>query len=172
MTRMTMSMKTSLERRLEDLDRRIESLSAQVQREDGVEVSALLEQLKRERSNAADALSDAMLIDDEPFDTEAIEIGDTVTVRESEGGTELYVLVDGNMKARARDDWVSVSSPLGAAILGRGKGDQVHVESPGGTRSYVIVDFTRAAGDSVTRSVPAMTASAPHALLPSEAFLG
>jgi hypothetical protein len=39
-----------------------------------------------------------MPIDDDPFDTEAIEIGDTVTVRAVESGTqEQYVLVDGTV---------------------------------------------------------------------------
>jgi transcription elongation GreA/GreB family factor len=160
-------MKRSLEIRIEELDRRIGSLNAQREGDDGVEVAALLDQLTSERSDAADALRDATLIDDEPFDTEAIEIGDTVSVRDSQGETERYVLVDGNARTRARNDWVSVSSPLGAAILGRGKGDEVHVESPSGTMSYVIVDFERATGRAVHLSV-----SRKRALLPSEAFLG
>jgi transcription elongation factor GreA len=171
-TRMTVSMKRSLEIRLNDLDRRIEALNAQREGDEGVEVAALLEQLTRERSDTADALRDATLIDDEPFDTEAIEIGDTVTIRDSEGETERYVLVDGNMRTRARSDWVSVSSPLGAAILERGKGDEVHVESPSGTMSYVIIDFERAARNSVLPSVSRKPAARARSLLPSEAFLG
>jgi len=171
-TRMTASMKRSLEIRLEDLDRRIETLNAQREGDDGVEVVALLEQLTRERSDAAEALRDATLIDDEPFDTQAIEIGDTVTIRDSDGETERYVLVDGNMRTRARSDWVSVSSPLGAAILGKDKGDNVQVESPSGTRSYVIVDFERAAGNSVHVSVSRNPAARARGLLPSEVLLG
>jgi transcription elongation GreA/GreB family factor len=169
---MTASMKRSLEIRLENLDRRIESLNAQREGDDGVEITALLEQLTGERRDTADALRDATLIDDEPFDTEAIEIGDTVTIRDPEGETESYVLVEGNLRTRARNDWVSVSSPLGAAILGRGKGDDVHVESPSGTTSYVIVDFERAAGGSVHLSVPRKRSTQGRAFLPSEVFLG
>ena len=171
-TRMTASMKRSLEIRLGDLDRRIEVLNAQREGDDDGDVAALREQLTRERADTADALRDAALIDDEPFDTEAIEIGDTVTIRDSEGDTERYVLVDGNMRTRARSDWVSVFSPLGAAMLGRGKGDEVHVESPSGTMSYVIVDFERAGGNSVHPSDSRDHAARGRALLPSEAFLG
>ena len=172
-TRMTVSMKKSLEIRLEDLDRRIEALNAQREGDDGVEITALLEQLTREQSDTADALRDATLIDDDPFDIEAIEIGDVVTIRDSEGETERYVLVDGNMKTRARSDWVSVSSPLGAAILGRGKGDEVHVESPGGMVSYFIVDFERASEDSIVLAVSGRRGlTRARNLLPSEAFLG
>ena len=171
-TRMTASMKRSLEIRLEDLDRRIEVLNAQREGDEGVEMAALLEQLTGERSDTADALRDAALIDDEPFDTEAIEIGDTVTIRDFEGEAERYVLVDANMRSRARSDWVSVSSPLGAAILGRGKGDEVHVESPSGTTSYVIVDFERAAGKPVCLPGSRNPARRARAFVPSESFLG
>ena len=171
-TRMTTSMKGSLEARLEDLDHRIEDLSAQRDKDDGVEVDALLERLIRERSDLADVLRDATLIDDEPFDTQAIEIGDTVTIRDPEGASERYVLVDGNVKTRARSDWVSVTSPLGLAIVGRGKGDEVRVDSPSGSLSYVIVDFERDERDPVQLSVSSERPARRRALLPSEAFLG
>ena len=172
MTRMTASIKRSLEIRLQELDRLIEELNAQREGDDGVERAALMEQLIRERSDTADALRDASLIDDEPFDTEAIEIGDTVTIRDSEDETERYVLVDANVRTRAGSDWVSVSSPLGAAILGRGKCDEVHVESPSGTMSYVIVDFERASGNPTHPFVSRSRAARGRRLLPWEAFLG
>lgn len=171
-TRMTSAMRRSLERRLADLDRRIETM--QVQREDeAIEATALLEQLMRERGDVADALRDATLIDEEPFDTAAIEIGDTVTIREDDGQTNRYVLVDRSLRTRAQSDWVSVSSPLGTALLGRSKGDEVQVQSPSGTISYVIVDFERASDDSIvlTESGEEIAANG-RPLLPSEAFFG
>lgn len=172
-TRMTGPMMRSLESRLVDLDRRIETLDAQREGDDSLEATALLEQLRRERSDVAEALRDATLIDDAPFDTHAIEVGDTVTIRDDEGATDRYVLVDRNMRTRAQSDWVSVSSPLGAALLGRSKGDEVHVESPSGAMSYVIVDFERASEDSIVLAVSGQRIpAAARAMLPSEAFLG
>lgn len=96
-----------------------------------------------ERSQIADALATAILIDDDPFDTEAIEIGDTITIREVDGETGRYVLVDGTVGSRAQQDWVSAASPLGAALLGRNKGDEVMVGTPGGSLGYVILGFER-----------------------------
>ena len=172
-TRMTGPMRRSLEVRLTDLDRRIETIDAQRDGDDSLEATTLLEQLRRERADVADALRDATLIDDTPFDTEAIEIGDTVTIRDQDGATDRYVLVDGNMRIRAQSDWVSVSAPLGAALVGRSKGDEVHVESPSGTMSYLIIDFERASDDSTVLAVSGHRIDAvARKLLPSEAFLG
>jgi transcription elongation GreA/GreB family factor len=169
--RITGPMRRSLESRLVDLDGRIATLDAQRKGDDSMEATALLVELTRERDGIADTLRDFTLIDDDPFDTEAIEIGDTVTISDADGETNKYVLVDGRVRSRACSDWVSVSSPLGAALLDRSKGDRVLVESPAGPMCYIVVDFERASEES-----PALDTS-PEArrvltLLPSEAFLG
>jgi transcription elongation factor GreA len=117
-----------------------------------------------------DALKGVELIDDEPFDFDAIEIGDLITLQSEEGETESYVLVDDGVGARARSDWVSVTSPLGAAVLGRAKGERVEVNSPKGPFGYAIVDFERA-----SESAPVSGVATDGTLagdLPSEAFLG
>lgn len=144
LTKMTAPMRRSLEARLLELEERVVALERQREADDSLDATALHRELSRERNQLADALVGAMLIDDDPFDSEAIEIGDTVTVRAVESGTqEQYVLVDGTVGSRARPDWVSTTSPLGAALVGRGKGNEVIVETPGGTSSYQIVDFER-----------------------------
>lgn len=89
-TRMTGAMKRSLEVRLKDLEARIATLDEQTQGDDSVEATALMIQLTRERFQIADALRDAELIDDEPFDFDAIEIGDLVTIQNDEGEAERY----------------------------------------------------------------------------------
>ena len=166
-TRMTGAMRHSLEARLQDLEARIATLDEQREGDDSVEATALLNQLDRERADIVEALRDAKLIDDEPFDFGAIEIGDIVTIRDDDGETDNYILVDGGVGARVRSDWVSVGSPLGAAILGRSKGDRVEVKSPQGRVSYVIVDFERASDNSLVLG----NDDAPRHL-PGEAFLG
>lgn len=171
-TRMTGQMRSSLEARLADLDVRIEKLDAQLEGEDSVDASALLGQLVGERADIAEALRDAMLIDDAPFNTEAIEVGDTVTIQDEDGDTERYVLVDGKVRSRARSDWVSVSSPLGAAIIGRSKGERVRVESPSGPTTYLIIDFERASEGVLLHAAHSQVRSRTMKLLPSEAFLG
>ena len=143
-TRMTGSMRSSLEARLLELETRVSVLERPRGGDASLDVTALHLHLSRERDQIADALANATLIDDSPFDTEAIEIGDMVTVRAIEDGEEeQYILVDQTVGSRARPDWMSAKSPLGAALLGRGKGDDVAVQTPGGTTSYRILDFER-----------------------------
>jgi transcription elongation GreA/GreB family factor len=167
---MTGFMKRSLEARLSAVDARIESLEEQ-RRGDDDEATSLLAELRREQGDIVDALRDARLIDDDPFDSEAIEIGDVVTLRGAEGEVERYVLVDGKAGARARSDWVSVGAPLGAAILGRNTGDRVSVDSPTGVTECEILAFERASRDPAVLPEPAPARAAPLRL-PSEAFLG
>jgi len=143
-TRMTGSMRCSLEARLLELEKRVSALELPREGEDSLDETALHLHLSRERDRIADALANATLIDDDPYDTEAIEIGDMVTVRAIEGGEEEdFILVDRTVGSQARPNWMSAISPLGAALLGRGKGDEVVVQAPGGTDSYQILDFER-----------------------------
>lgn len=159
-TPMTRQMRRFLESRLIDLESRIDVLETQRKGDDSHETTALYVQLNGERDRIADALREATLIDDEPVDAHAIEVGDVVTVRDQHGEVDRYVLVDERVGARERGDWVSVGSPLGAAIVGRSRGDRVEVDSPRGSASYVILGFERAWDD------------AGPGPLPSEAFLG
>ncbi len=166
-TRMTGSMRRVLEIRLSELEARIDALARQREGDESAETAALLGELTRERADIVDALRDARLIDDDPFDSDAIEVGDVVTIRDADGEVERYVLVDGKAGSRARSDWVSVDSPLGAAILGRNTGERVQVASPRGVTTYEILGFERASEDpSVMRSRAAGATSAAKRLPP------
>jgi transcription elongation GreA/GreB family factor len=143
-TKMTTAMRSTLAERLADLDTRIEALHRLREEDDSLDATALSNELVAERDQISDALEQATLIDDAPFDEHAIEVGDTVTIRDGSGQSERYVLVDAGVGARVRSDWVSAMSPLGAALVGRSRGEQVWVETPGGRRCFVIVDFERA----------------------------
>jgi hypothetical protein len=104
-TRMTGSMRRSLEARLLDLEMRVSVLERPREGEDSLDETALHFHLSRERDRIADALANATLIDDDPYDTEAIEIGDMVTVRAMGGGAEeQYILV--TRRLGPGPDWI------------------------------------------------------------------
>lgn len=143
-TRMTKAMRGLLEERVRMLDSRIRDLAVQgPDVDDSGDAGALLAHLSRERDQILEALREAVLIDDAEFDRSAIETGDRVTIRDPAGEVLRYVLVEGS-SPRVRSDWVSVSSPLGAALLGKGVGEKVVVSTPAGRSSYVILAFERA----------------------------
>lgn len=147
-TKMTREMRDALSARLKALELRISGLERAAEADATIDHFTLSLELIRERDEIADALADATLIETTPFDTQAIEIGDAVTIRSRLGVVERYVLVDAHFGARVQEDWVSTSSPLGQALVGQAVGDEVEVATPSGVSIYLILGFERSGGSS------------------------
>lgn len=84
-------------------------------------------------------LKNVRVLDEAEIGTENVHIGSTVTVYEK--GTkdkETYRIV-GSTEADPLGGRISDESPIGKALLGHRKGDEVEVETPGGV-IYLIVD--------------------------------
>lgn len=65
--------------------------------------------------------------------------GSSVTLWDEETDDEWEVVLVGSYEAEPDDDRISISCPLGQALLGRRSGDRVHVETPDGPRQYEIL---------------------------------
>lgn len=72
--------------------------------------------------------------------TKEVEIGCTVMLRNVTDGDEpeRYTIV-GSTEADPLDHKISNESPIGKAVLGRLKGDQVEIQAPSGIIAYEIV---------------------------------
>ena len=57
--------------------------------------------------------------------------GDRVVVRRPQ--------VVGDQEADVKEGRISISSPIARALIGKGEGDTIEVNAPGGSRSYEIV---------------------------------
>lgn len=68
---------------------------------------------------------------------ESIHIGSTVEV-DVRGARKTYKIV-GASEANPLDGLISNESPLGSAFIGRAVGDEVEVETPGGTTAYKVI---------------------------------
>src|SRR5213075_2788245 len=84
-----------------------------------------------------DRLSRAMVIDPTTLSGDKIVFGATVTLTDEDSKTVKYQLV-GQTEADAKDGRISYNSPLGRALIGRQKGDEVEVSTPSGDRYYAI----------------------------------
>ncbi|MGH2721792.1 MAG: GreA/GreB family elongation factor [Actinomycetota bacterium] len=84
-------------------------------------------ELVQELSTVLDTAADVAAVDEDPT---IVEIGDEVDV-ESDEGAATYALVH-PAEASPADGRISVSSPLGRALLGARPGDVVVVEAPAG----------------------------------------
>jgi transcription elongation factor GreA len=82
-------------------------------------------------------LSNAAIIENDGSEG-VVSLGSKVTVKESGGKPEVYMLV-GAAEANPKEGRISNESPLGRALLGRRVGDEVKVSAPAGTLSFRVV---------------------------------
>ncbi len=71
-------------------------------------------------------------------ETTKIAIGNSVAVRDLSYDEELTYLLVAPDEANPSEGKLSIASPVGKALLGRGKGDEVEVQVPAGTFRYRI----------------------------------
>ena len=84
-----------------------------------------------------DQLSRAMVIDPTTLSGDKVVFGATVTLIDEDEKKVKYQLV-GQVEADAKDGKISYNSPLGRALIGRQKGEEVEVSTPSGDRYYEI----------------------------------
>ena len=84
-----------------------------------------------------DRLSRAMVIDPTTLSGDKVVFGATVTLLDEDEKKVKYQLV-GQTEADAKVGRISYNSPLGRALIGRTKGEDVEVTTPSGDRYYEI----------------------------------
>ena len=70
---------------------------------------------------------------------DVVAYGSRVTVEDNEEGSTIEYRIVFPEEVDAAAGAISLSSPIGRALLNRGVGDEVEVQTPGGKRSYSIV---------------------------------
>jgi transcription elongation factor GreA len=87
---------------------------------------------------------EAHLSNSEIIDVTSISAGDkvvfgaTVDLEDQEDGNQVVYQIVGDAEADIRNGWISVSSPIARALVGKSEGDIVDVVAPNGVRSYEI----------------------------------
>jgi transcription elongation factor GreA len=86
-------------------------------------------------------LQAATMIDEKHVEDVVVTIGDTIMVTDLSYDEQLkYTLVD-SWEADPGKGKISVASPIGQALLGHRKGDEIHVNAPAGIMKYTIDDI-------------------------------
>jgi len=68
-----------------------------------------------------------------------VVFGATVDLEDQDDGNKVVYQIVGDAEADIRNGWISVSSPIARALVGKEQGDVVDVIAPSGTRSYEIM---------------------------------
>lgn len=86
-------------------------------------------------------LSNAQIIDVTQFgSTGRVVFGATVDLVDEEDGRELTYQIVGEDEADIAAGMISVGSPIARALIGKEEGDVVVVNTPGGEKSFEIVE--------------------------------
>lgn len=90
-----------------------------------------------------DMQSRAQIIDVSKLSGETVKFGATVSLVDEETDEEVKYQIVGEIEADLKIGRISIASPVSRALIGKEVGDSVEVMTPGGGRSYEIlqVDF-------------------------------
>ena len=70
----------------------------------------------------------------------AIKFGATVTIVDEDTDEEKTYQIVGEPEADIEKGLLNLKSPIARALIGKEEGDSVEVRTPGGTRSYEVLD--------------------------------
>jgi len=87
-----------------------------------------------------DIISRAQVIDVSQLSGDTVRFGATVTLADEDSDDEAIYQIVGAHEADIGAGRLSVHSPLARALIGKHIGDSVEVSSPGGSRSYEVVN--------------------------------
>jgi transcription elongation factor GreA len=73
---------------------------------------------------------------------EKIVFGARVTLEDVDSGAQKEYRLLGQDEADIKNGIISVSSPLGKALIGREEGDVVEVKTPGGLREFEVIQLS------------------------------
>jgi transcription elongation factor GreA len=86
-------------------------------------------------------ISHAMVIDPELLSKDKAVFGCRVLLENTDTGEEVEYQIVGTDESDISKGKISVSSPLGQAIIGKKPGDVVMLNAPGGRRQYELVEI-------------------------------
>ncbi|AMQ06048.1 MULTISPECIES: transcription elongation factor GreA [Sporosarcina] len=86
-------------------------------------------------------IRNAVIITADELNTDEVRLGKTVTFKELPDGDEETYTIVGSAEANPIEGLISNDSPIAKGLIGRSKGDQVKIITPGGEMSVTILDI-------------------------------
>ena len=89
-----------------------------------------------------DTIARAQVIDPAELDAENIVFGATVKLIDIDTDSEVTYQIVGEEEADIKSGKISVTSPVGKALIGHHLDDEVRIRVPSGVKIYEVVDIT------------------------------
>ncbi len=87
-----------------------------------------------------DKISRAEVIDVSKLSGSTVKFGATVTLVDEDTDEEVTYQIVGEIEADVKKGRVSITSPIARALIGKSVGDSVEVNTPGGGKSYEVLE--------------------------------
>ncbi len=88
-------------------------------------------------------LKNALIVDDEDISTDVVSIGSIVKVLDIEFDDTIEYTIVGSAEANPSLNMISNESPVGRALIGKAKGDEVEVKVPDGVIKFKILEIRK-----------------------------
>ena len=89
------------------------------------------------------AIRTAVVVSDEEITNEKVNVGTTVRVLDQDEDFEDEYRIVGPHEADPMNNAISIDSPVGAALIGKRKGDELTIEIPGGLSHMKVLSIER-----------------------------
>ena len=89
------------------------------------------------------AIRTAVVVSDEEITNEKVNVGTTVGVLDQDEDFEDEYRIVGPHEADPMNNAISIDSPVGAALIGKRKGDELTIEIPGGLSHLKVLSIER-----------------------------
>ncbi len=86
-------------------------------------------------------IASAKVIDPDAVPKDCVRFASRVLLENLDSEEEVEYMIVGQEESDIKKGRISVSSPLGTALLGKKPGDEVVIQAPGGKRNYEIIDI-------------------------------
>jgi len=87
-------------------------------------------------------LASCNIIDLAGITSDKVVFGCYVTIADSDGGEEIKYQLVGPFESDINQNKISVTSPIGRALIGKKIDNEITVNTPGGTRNFQIIDIS------------------------------
>jgi len=99
--------------------------------------------LEKKIAELEHSLSQVEILNDERIDKSKALLGASVTLKDLGSDEEIVYMLVNQQEADISKNKISITSPVGKAVLGHKTGDIIQLEVPAGTLKYKVVKITR-----------------------------